>query len=108
MPAARKEAFNPQEQQLAALARALSHPARIAILRELAQRNTCICGEIVSALPLSQSTVSQHLHVLLEAGLIQGTVDGPRSCYCLNASVIKAVGKAFDHFFKTLSRLECC
>ncbi len=108
MPAARKDAFSPEEQQLAAVARALSHPARIAILRELAQRSTCICGEIVSALPLSQSTVSQHLHVLLEAGLIQGTVDGPRSCYCLNTSAIKAFGKAFGDLFQALSNRQCC
>lgn len=108
MPAARKDAFSPEEQQLAAVARALSHPARIAILRELAQRDTCICGEIVSALPLSQSTVSQHLHVLLEAGLIQGTVDGPRSCYCLNTSAIKAFGKAFGDLFQTLGNRQCC
>ncbi len=108
MPAARKDAFSPEEQQLAALARALSHPARIAILRELAQHNTCICGEIVSALPLSQSTVSQHLHVLLEAGLIQGTVDGPRSCYCLNTSAINAFGSALGDFFQTLGNQQCC
>lgn len=108
MPAARKDAFSPEEQQLAAVARALSHPARIAILRELSQRDTCICGEIVSALPLSQSTVSQHLHVLLEAGLIQGTVDGPRSCYCLNTSAIQAFGKAFGDLFQMLGNRPCC
>jgi ArsR family transcriptional regulator, arsenate/arsenite/antimonite-responsive transcriptional repressor len=77
-------AFPPADQRLADVAKALSHPARIAILRLLAQRGTCICGEIVDDLPLSQSTVSQHLKALKEAGLIRGTIDGPRSCYCLD------------------------
>jgi ArsR family transcriptional regulator len=71
------------DEQLAALARALSHPARVAIVRHLAARGTCICGEIVRVLPLAQATVSQHLKVLREAGLVQGEVDGPRTCYCI-------------------------
>ena len=65
---------------LARTCKALSHPARLAILQTLAQRGTCICGEIVDVLPLSQATVSQHLKVLREAGLIRGEIDGPRSC----------------------------
>ena len=71
------------DQELATLARALAHPARIKVLRILASRSTCICGEIVDELGLAQSTVSQHLKVMKEAGLIQGEVDGPRVCYCL-------------------------
>lgn len=78
-----------QDEQLAALARALSHPARVAIVRHLAERGTCICGEIVSVLPLAQATVSQHLKVLKEAGLVQGEVDGPRTCYCVNPDTVK-------------------
>ena len=69
---------------LAELAQALGHPARVAIVRLLKERETCICGEIVEVLPLAQSTVSQHLKVLKEAGWVQGEVDGPRMCYCLN------------------------
>ena len=80
----KKEEFTVKEQELAAFAKAMSHPARIAILKILAQRNECICGEIVDVLPLAQSTVSQHLKELKEAGLISGSVDGPRSCYCIN------------------------
>lgn len=87
----KKEAFTQKEQDLAAFAKAISHPARIAILKVLARRNECICGEIVDVLPLAQSTVSQHLKELKNAGLIQGTIDGPRSCYCIN-------WKAFDKF----------
>lgn len=77
-------AFPAADQRLADVAKALSHPARIAILRLLAQRGTCLCGELVADLPLSQSTVSQHLKALKEAGLVRGTIDGPRSCYCLD------------------------
>ena len=87
----KKEEFGKKEQELADLAKALSHPARIAILKVLAQKNECICGEIVDVLPLAQSTVSQHLKELKNAGLIEGTLDGPRSCYCINW---KAKGEA--------------
>lgn len=72
------------DEGLARLAAALGHPARVAIIRLLKERETCICGEIVEVLPLAQSTVSQHLKVLKESGWIQGEVDGPRTCYCLN------------------------
>ena len=78
--------FTPDEQRLAALAKALGHPARVAIVRLLAQRRACVCGELVLELPLSQSTVSQHLKELKAAGLVQGEIDGPRVCYCLDAA----------------------
>ncbi len=71
-----------EDAELAALAKALGHPARVAILRLLLTRGDCICGDIVGRLPLAQATVSQHLKVLREAGLIQGEIDGPRVCYC--------------------------
>lgn len=77
-------AFSTEENELAELAKALGHPARIAILKELAQRQSCVCGEIVEVLPLAQSTVSQHLKELKDAGLIQGTLEGAKSCYCIN------------------------
>ena len=94
----KKEAFGKKEQELAEFAKAMSHPARIAILNVLAQRNECICGDIVDVLPLAQSTVSQHLKELKQAGLIEGTVDGPRSCYCIN-------WKAFEKFTNDMSEL---
>ena len=84
MAAPKRDAFSIEENELAELAKALGHPARIAILRELARRQTCVCGEIVEVLPLAQSTVSQHLKELKAVGLIQGTVDGVKSCYCIN------------------------
>ena len=77
------------EESLAELAKALGHPARVRILRILAERNSCICGDIVGEIPLAQSTVSQHLKQLQEAGLIQGEIDGPRVCYCINAACLK-------------------
>jgi len=72
------------EDRLAALAWGLAHPLRIRILRLLAKRETCVCGEIVEQLPVAQSTVSQHLKILKEAGLVQGEIDGPRVCYYIN------------------------
>ena len=75
--------------ETARLARALAHPARVAILRILIDRGSCICGQIVEVLPLAQPTVSQHLKVLKEAGLIQGEVDGPRVCYCASPKAVK-------------------
>jgi len=73
-----------QDRELAQLAKALGHPARVAILRLLIARNECICGEICDQIPLAQSTISQHLKMMKEAGLIQGEVDGLRICYCVN------------------------
>jgi ArsR family transcriptional regulator, arsenate/arsenite/antimonite-responsive transcriptional repressor len=71
-------------EELALLAWAVAHPARVRIVRLLLNREACVCGEIVSELPLAQSTVSQHLKILKESGLVQGEVDGPRVCYCIN------------------------
>jgi ArsR family transcriptional regulator len=71
------------DEELAALTKALGHPARVRILRLLIHREACLCGDIVEELPLAQSTVSQHLKVLKDAGLIRGEVDGPRVCYCI-------------------------
>ena len=74
--------------ELARLAKAMGHPARVAIVRMLADVGECVCGDIVSRLPLAQATVSQHLKVLKEAGLIQGEIDPPRVCYCINPEAI--------------------
>lgn len=75
-------------EQLARLAKALGHPARVAILRLLLRREACVCGEIVDELPLAQSTVSQHLKQLKQAGLIRGEIDGARVCYCIEPTAI--------------------
>lgn len=77
------------DEELAALAKALGHPARVQIMRLLVRREACICGDIVDELPLAQSTVSQHLKVLKEAGLIKGEIDGPRVCYCVEPRTLR-------------------
>jgi len=84
MAAHKRAQFTAAEQQVAIIAKALGHPARVAILQLLAQRHSCVCGELVLELPISQSTVSQHLKELKAAGLVQGDIDGPRVCYCIN------------------------
>ena len=107
----KREEFGKKEQELADLAKALSHPARIAILKVLAQKNECICGEIVEILPLAQSTVSQHLKELKNAGLIDGTVDGPRSCYCINWKAFEKFNQEFSGLFNNLkikNEQSCC
>lgn len=77
------------DEELASLSKALGHPARVKILRILVRKNACICGDIVEELPLAQSTVSQHLKVLKDAGLIRGDVDGPRICYCIEPRALR-------------------
>lgn len=77
------------DEELALLSKALGHPARVKIVRLLQRKNSCICGDIVEELPFAQSTVSQHLKVLKEAGLIRGEVSGPRVCYCIEPRVLR-------------------
>jgi ArsR family transcriptional regulator len=74
------------DERLARLAKALGHPARVKLLRVLIQREECVCGELCAELPLAQSTVSQHLKVLRDAGLVHGEIDGPRTCYCADTA----------------------
>ncbi|TVQ05217.1 MAG: ArsR family transcriptional regulator [Balneolaceae bacterium] len=95
----------------AELAKALGHPARIAILRLLSERNTCICGDITDVLPLAQSTVSQHLKALKTAGLIKGEVEGVRTCYCLDPDGMIELNELLAGFSKNLITLynkNCC
>src|SRR6476619_4555410 len=98
----KKNEFGRRKQQLAQYAKAIAHPARIAILRKLADDKKCICGELVSALPLSQSTVSQHLKELKNAGLIRGTVKGPKSIYSINQAAIDVFRDEFKRLMNNL------
>jgi ArsR family transcriptional regulator len=104
--------FDPALAHLAEQAKALAHPARLAILRILAERDACICGDLVDDLPLAQATVSRHLKTLKEAGLIQGTVDGPRVCYCLDADAVAALHDRLGQYFAPLLSAspqdDCC
>lgn len=102
MPVTRTEEFQSKDVRLASLAKAVAHPARVAILRILAKRNACICGEIVEVLPIAQATVSQHLKVLKDAGLVEGTIEGPSSCYCLNIDAISDLASGMNAFFDEL------
>lgn len=91
---------------LATACKALSHPARLKILQTLALRGACICGEIVDVMPLSQATVSQHLKILKDAGLITGEIDGQRSCYCIHTGNISVLRERFGQLFGSLE--NCC
>ena len=77
---------------MANVCKALGHPVRIQILRYLLKEDQCVCGRIVEALPLAQSTVSQHLKVLKDAGLVRGTINGPSTCYCVNKETLTRLG----------------
>jgi ArsR family transcriptional regulator len=83
-------------EDLAKLTWALAHPARVRIVRLLLSRNSCVCGEIVEEMPLAQSTVSQHLKILKDTGLVQGEIDGPRVCYCINKKAMAKLKKLVE------------
>lgn len=109
MGLAKKEEFTVKDNKIAMYAKALAHPARIAILQLLIKKQSCICGDIVDELPLSQSTVSQHLKELKEAGLIKGEIDGAKVCYCIDE---KEWGNANDYLSKLFKSFvkgkNCC
>ena len=104
MAKSKKDEFSTDEIKIAEIAKAIAHPARIRILKILNDCQTCITGTIVDQLPLSQSTVSQHLAELKRVGLIIGEVDGPKTCYCLDEKVIKKSGESFNKLFQKF----CC
>lgn len=101
-------AFTNTQNRLAATAKALGHPARIAILQYLAEKRSCVCGDIVDELPLSQSTVSQHLKALKEAGLIKGDVEGASVCYCIDTDAWRELTKQLQAFLDTPADRSCC
>ena len=109
MGTAKTEEFTLKDNRVAAYAKALAHPARVAIIQLLLKKQACICGDIVDELPLSQSTVSQHLKELKASGLIQGDVEGTKVCYCINPGEWEKAKACFSHLFETkLSRSGCC
>ena len=91
--------FSEESNTLAEMAKALSHPARIEILKFLLQAESCVCGDIVSALPLSQSTVSQHLKALKDSGIVKGSISGPNVCYCIDPLVWSSFSVILSAFF---------
>jgi ArsR family transcriptional regulator len=110
----KKTHFPEDTQRIARVFKALSHPARIEILRVLAERQQCVCGEIVEILPLAQSTVSQHLKELKEAELIKGEIEGAKSCYCINWEEYDEFFQSFSNLYENMNqlksntKLECC
>ncbi|MCU0427189.1 MAG: metalloregulator ArsR/SmtB family transcription factor [Candidatus Kapabacteria bacterium] len=106
MAQTKADLFQEDEIMCASYAKALSHPARVAILKVLAQRKSCVCGDIVEELPLAQATVSQHLKELKEVGLIQGTIDGPSVCYCINPEGLQRAQKLLSGLFTAAAK--CC
>jgi len=110
MGATKTEHFTNKQNDIATLAKALGHPARIAIIEYLVKVNACICGDIVNELPLSQPTVSQHLKELKMAGIIKGSIEGNAICYCIDEKVWE---KMQNYFINTSAKLEkkknaCC
>jgi DNA-binding transcriptional ArsR family regulator len=101
------EGFSKSQVELAAIAKALGHPARIAIIQFLAKQKACMCGDIVEELPLSQSTVSQHLKELKNVGLIQGNIEGPSVCYCINEKAWIKAQKILNELLNHISK-TCC
>jgi DNA-binding transcriptional ArsR family regulator len=109
MGATKHDFFTKQQNELAAAAKALSHPARIAIMQYLAKRNTCVCGDIVDKIPLAQPTVSQHLKELKNAGLIKGTVEGNAVCYCIDLKNMKKFQEVFNDLLEPNNvKPQCC
>jgi len=107
MAQSKNSEFDVKMTSLARYAKALAHPARIAILEILAKKATCICGEIVEVLPLAQSTVSQHLKELKSAGLIRGRIDGLKSCYCLDPKAVKELKGLLGGLTEKLEKGSC-
>lgn len=110
MGATKTDHFSKEQLRIAQLAKAIGHPARIAILQFLMKQQSCICGDIVDELPLSQSTVSQHLKELKEAGIIQGEISGAKTCYCIDGNTWKEMEQSFEELFSQYTGMKnsCC
>jgi ArsR family transcriptional regulator len=100
--------FTDKQNQIAIIAKALGHPARVAIIEHLLKVNACICNDIVDELPLAQSTVSQHLKELKNAGLIKGDIEGNSICYCINEETFEVLKEYFSQIIFTVSKQKCC
>lgn len=108
MGATKTDHFTDKQNQIATIAKALGHPARIAILEYLLKVNECICGDIVNELPLAQPTVSQHLKELKNAGIIKGNIEGNSICYCIDEKTLDILNIYFSKMAQTVSKSKCC
>jgi DNA-binding transcriptional ArsR family regulator len=103
------ELFQERQNRIATLAKAFDHPARVAILEYLLDNNTCICNDLVDVLPLSQSTITQHLKELKQTGIIKGEVEGPKVNYCIDENVWEDAKDIFINMFsKYIKKNGCC
>jgi len=101
----KSDLFSDYQNKIASMAKAIGHPARIAILEHIISKGSCVCGDLVEELPLSQSTVSQHLKAMKEAGIIKGEIDGPYRCYCIDMDTCRALMGQLRSIF---SKANCC
>lgn len=108
MGASKTDLFTKQQNDIALMAKALAHPARIAILQYLVKKNACVCGDLVEELGLAQATTSQHLKELKSAGIIQGNIEGASVCYCIDPKVWKQYQSIFTAFFKDVNTENSC
>ncbi|HEV7380056.1 MAG TPA: metalloregulator ArsR/SmtB family transcription factor [Dyadobacter sp.] len=108
MGVTRTEIFTDQQNRIADLAKAFAHPARVAILQLLIARKACVCGDLVGELELAQATVSQHLKELKRIGIIQGEINPPRVCYCINPAVWEEANQAFGSLLASFEQVKCC
>ena len=108
MGATKTDHFTDQQNQIATIAKALGHPARVAIIEHLLKVNACICGDIVNELPLAQATVSQHLKELKNAGLIKGSIEGNAICYCIDENTFEILKNYFSKIIATVTKQNCC
>ena len=108
MGATKTDFFTEEQNKLATIAKALGHPARIAIIEFLLKVNDCICGDIVNELPLAQPTVSQHLKELKNAGIIKGNIEGNSICYCIDEHAFEVLNKYFSNIISTVKKQKCC
>ncbi len=108
MGASKTELFTKKQNEIATMAKAIAHPARIAILQQLVKTNACVCGSLVGELGLAQATISQHLKELKNAGLIQGTIEGASVCYCIEPKMWQQYKELFSGFFAEISNTKCC
>lgn len=108
MGATKTDHFTDQQNKIAVIAKALGHPARVAIIEYLLKVNTCITGDIVSELPLTQPTISQHLKELKNAGLIKGNIEGNSVCYCIDETTFGILKEYFSKIIDTVTDQKCC
>ncbi len=108
MGATKTDHFTDKQNQIAIFAKALGHPARIAIIEYLLKVNQCICGDIVNELPLAQPTISQHLKELKNAGLIKGNIEGNSICYCIDENTFSILKNYFSNIITTVTNQKCC